>query len=362
MGRETKFGLLVGVVFIVLFGIILSGRAGSSVSEHAALPTGESIGHRTMVQALRQPVDPFVEESGPLVVGQGPPGQPPGPVVPAEEPLPAPKDTPVEEAAKTPLDDTGTVAFGPPAIIETPGGRQPGIGPARGDAKVERPGGEPAEPAPRVTYTVRPGDTLISIARHFYGREAENCWKRILEANKGALKDERRLAVGQKLVIPSLPAETPPALTPKKEAPPETGRDSAIVDSGKAAPPASRAAAIREALKGLVVEEPARPAPREPAKGDVPRVTADELGRMLGRQGDFCDQPPKPPTTYTVQSGDTFYKIADKLYGSGPKYGRLLAVRNQHLVSDPSRLKVGQRILLLDGVETVASDSAVALR
>jgi nucleoid-associated protein YgaU len=80
---------------------------------------------------------------------------------------------------------------------------------------------------------------------------------------------------------------------------------------------------------------------------------------MVGMQSDFPDQPVKAPATYTVRPGDTFYKIAERVYGDS-KMGKLLYARNQHAVSDPSKLRPGQRIVLLDGV--IASDSAVASR
>lgn len=51
------------------------------------------------------------------------------------------------------------------------------------------------------TYTVQKGDTLVAIARKFYGSDAE--WKRILEANSSVLKgDSNALKPGMKLSIP----------------------------------------------------------------------------------------------------------------------------------------------------------------
>jgi nucleoid-associated protein YgaU len=91
-------------------------------------------------------------------------------------------------------------------------------------------------------------------------------------------------------------------------------------------------------------------------------VTLQDLERRYGTRSDLVEQPVKPVGMYTVQSGDTFYQIASKLYGDGPKYSRLLALKNQHLVSDPSKLKIGQRIVLLDGVNATVPDSAVASR
>lgn len=51
------------------------------------------------------------------------------------------------------------------------------------------------------TYTVQKGDTLVAIARKFYGSDGE--WKRILEANASVLKGNAdALQPGMKLSIP----------------------------------------------------------------------------------------------------------------------------------------------------------------
>ena len=52
------------------------------------------------------------------------------------------------------------------------------------------------------TYTVQKGDTLVAIARKFYGGDAD--WKRILDANSSVLKgDAAALRPGMKLTIPA---------------------------------------------------------------------------------------------------------------------------------------------------------------
>lgn len=378
MGCETKLGLfgwLVGVVFIVLFGVILSDRAGSSVPEHAAMPVGGSDGHGLMRDTLRKTVDPFAA----LVVPGPDSGAPVTEVSqPVEESIPAPpKETAVEPAPKPVTEERGTMAFGP-VIVDTPtdgvaGGVDTRI--ARADTPGERAVTEkaPVETIPttdaRTVHVVRLGETMTAIARHYYGRENENQWKRIFEANKTTLRDPARLSAGAKLLIPALPAEpaktdAPKSDTPKRDMPRESARDSALADGTKPLTPRAKEETIREAFKGLAVPDTGKPAPvaKDPAKESVPKVTADDLGRTFGRQGDLDEQPARVGGTYTVQPGDTLYKIAEKLYGSSAKYGKLLYVRNQHLVSDPSRLKVGQKILLLGGVDTVAGDSAVATR
>jgi len=369
VGRETKFGLLVGVVFIVLFGVILSGRAGSSVSEHAAMPTGEVQRHHTAVQTLNQTVDPFVQDAASDVKGNDLAAK-----EPVEEPLPAPKGAVVVKTPDTGADTCGTVGIGP-VTIETPAGVPDGLL-AKADLSIARwpTDGTIVTPSPDTTktiYTVRAGDTLTSVARQYYGKDAPRLWKQIYEANKATVKDPNRLSAGLKLVIPPppAPADSAKPAAPTKDPSRDLGRDSALAAGSGASVPASPGtpkdkAALREALKSMTVpaDVPARLAAKDASGAAVRDVTADDLGHMFGNQSDLADQPSRPANTYTVQAGDTFHKIAEKLYGDGNKYGRLLYLKNQHLVSDATKLKIGQRIVLLDGVSAASSDSAVASR
>jgi nucleoid-associated protein YgaU len=59
------------------------------------------------------------------------------------------------------------------------------------DIKVEVP--------PEETYTVKGGDTLGKIARHYPGRT----WQQIFEANRDQIDDADKIFPGQKLRIPN---------------------------------------------------------------------------------------------------------------------------------------------------------------
>jgi nucleoid-associated protein YgaU len=50
------------------------------------------------------------------------------------------------------------------------------------------------------TYVVQKGDTLQEISQKFYGTTTK--WKKIANANKGAIKDPNKLVVGTKIQIP----------------------------------------------------------------------------------------------------------------------------------------------------------------
>jgi LysM repeat protein len=51
------------------------------------------------------------------------------------------------------------------------------------------------------TYTVRSGDTLSSIARHFYGTTSK--WNWIFQANRSKISNPNVVMVGEKLTIPN---------------------------------------------------------------------------------------------------------------------------------------------------------------
>ena len=383
MTREAKLGLLIGLAFIVLFGVILSARL-ATVSGHATMPVGQSQDHLTKYKAIHTNVDPFG--------GNDSPASPPPPggdsrlvadardavAPPAEEAMPAPEHlVPAETLAPQPAD-RGLVAFAP-VMVETPTrGEQPAQqdgGPAPRPA-ADAPAPQPTDPN-RTIYVVKPGDTLTKISRHFFGKDGERLTGRIYEANKTTLKDPHRLVIGQKLVIPRLGGpEAPPTDAPKtgaprtdpprRDAPSDTLRDTAYADARLGGAPPLRIPSFRKdapaGALGANGREDRGTLFRDAVNAPVRDVTLQDLERQYGARSDLVEHPVKPVGMYTVQSGDTFYRIASKLYGDGPKYSRLLALKNQHLVSDPSKLKVGQRIVLLDGVNATVPDSAVASR
>lgn len=68
-----------------------------------------------------------------------------------------------------------------------------------GDSRPAR-GIQPASLAASRTYTVRSGDTLVSIARRNMGGDAD--WEKLYQANRRVIPDKDTLPVGAKLTIP----------------------------------------------------------------------------------------------------------------------------------------------------------------
>ncbi len=347
MGRETKVGLIVGLGFIVLFGVILSSRAGTQ--GNADLPTGESLTHRTMAKSLGRDVDPFLKDSpielpkepapGGDVPGGGRTETVEGPAGPVEEPMRAPDGIKPIETPPDAIERHGRLAFGP-ARIETPGREYEKLKPTEPEEPEPKPAreqraSEPSQP----TYTVAKGDSFISIARKAYGPDGDRQWRRLWEANKKAVKDPDRLKVGQTLVVPMIPGL--PAVA-GKGAPAAERRSEPVAQAPAREPgPAEGRAAAESPLRALLTKA---------SRDGIPSVTAEELGRLVGRGSDLSEAPAAVPQMYTVKAGDTYHSIGSRIYGDA-KFGRLLYLKNQHLVPDETKLKIGQRILLLDGVE-----------
>ena len=51
------------------------------------------------------------------------------------------------------------------------------------------------------------------------------------------------------------------------------------------------------------------------------------------------------PSTYTVQSGDTLWKIAEQVYGDGSEYQKIFEA-NQELLESPDRIAPGQELTI----------------
>jgi nucleoid-associated protein YgaU len=89
-------------------------------------------------------------------------------------------------------------------VLRSPEQLQPGMVlrlPA-GTAATRTPAATPATPTPARpgTYTVKPGDTLSSIAERLMGDTGG--WRRLYEANRQVMRDPDNLTVGMELTVP----------------------------------------------------------------------------------------------------------------------------------------------------------------
>jgi len=79
-----------------------------------------------------------------------------------------------------------------------------------------------------------------------------------------------------------------------------------------------------------VVAETAEVAVEEAAPAEATATAAESKGR-----------------TYTVKSGDTLWKIAESMYGSGGKYMKIFEA-NTDLLENPDKIRPGQKLVIPD--------------
>ena len=168
MTRDTRIGLLVGLLFILAFGLILSELTNPTPPEgtvEGARDSDRDLATYEHAQRARRAPVRIVERRAPIVHRSRPPAQ---------------------ELTPERSRETGE----------------------RGTLMARRGDGDRAvvRPKPPKTYTVRSGDSLRRIAAQIYGVGREDEYWRIYDANRDKLPDESTLAVGQVLVIPPLPS------------------------------------------------------------------------------------------------------------------------------------------------------------
>jgi len=291
MTQETRIGLLVGLLFIIAFGLVLSELTGTDslppapaaaeehVEAYAPTPAVEEVALRGD-GVLRRPA-PAAAGEGVVAVVESSLGGAAGAVERGGAIEAHIGSVPVVLAAVDPPTAGAPRAAGTPAPPAPP-------------APVAL--APPAPPAPRRrVYTVRANDNLIRIARQVYGADGDRFYKRIYEANRRVLPDESTLSIGQELVIPPLKkASSPPSVV---EAP-------------------GVAREYREMDAGSLRSHFAAPAVRRSER-----------------------------RTYVVQRGDNLTDIARKvLNDSSPEAVRKLFRANRSTLESPDLLQVGMKL------------------
>ena len=87
-----------------------------------------------------------------------------------------------------------------------------------------------------------------------------------------------------------------------------------------------------------VVEPEPAPAPAPEASTPEPEVAFDQASEQ---------EEETPGRTYTVESGDTLWAIAEKMYGSGGKYMKIFEA-NTKLLDSPDKIFPGQKLVIPD--------------
>jgi len=213
MTRETRIGLIVGLMFIVLFGVVLSELGPT---QQAPASPGEQIASEFYVGAPVTPApqprrtqDPGIAlVARPRTTAQSPRTARSSQPDPTRRSQPQPRpgaSTPRRTAVTPRRTTTPRSAAGRPAVT-------PRVSPVtprtdRREMTLEefaRTRGVGAAPAGNSrTYVTRRGDNLTAIARKFYRSASRTAVMKIYNANRSVLRSPDSLGVGVKLVIPN---------------------------------------------------------------------------------------------------------------------------------------------------------------
>ena len=206
MTRETRIGLVVGLMFIVLFGVVLSELGPT---QQAPADEGDQIASDFYVGApvtqRQRTQDPGIAlVARPRTTAQGlrtargaqtPPISRPQPrsATPRSS-TPAPRLAP-RRRADAPL---------PGPVVDAGTTRRPADRREMTLEEFARSRGVGAAPAGNSrTYVTRRGDNLTAIARKFYRSASRKAVMKIFNANRKVLSSPDSVHVGVKLVIPN---------------------------------------------------------------------------------------------------------------------------------------------------------------
>ncbi len=236
MTRETKIGLLVGLAFIIVIGILLSDHV-KSTTEPIAAPLPDVAGN--VLGSVRSPGANDGSTSDTVVNSQQPvtPRQP----VPTQTELGGPHAPQADVVVGGPSGGQRAVVIGRTATPPAPDNSAPDGQPSN-DARTPdntgrisdalnnaaRQNGEPLVPVgtkpdstgPR-KYTAQSGDTLSHMAARFMGGNTKANRDAIIKANASLAEDPNKIIAGRVYVIPAAPSgeTTARAAAPDSPAP-----------------------------------------------------------------------------------------------------------------------------------------------
>jgi len=75
------------------------------------------------------------------------------------------------------------------------------------------------------------------------------------------------------------------------------------------------------------------------------RQTAEQPAAEAAAAEAKAAEPQATSRTYTVQSGDSLWKIAAEMYGEGNKYMKIFEA-NTHILKDPDKIFPGQELVI----------------
>jgi nucleoid-associated protein YgaU len=343
MTRETKIGLLVGLAFIIVIGILLSdhmtsttqppqaalAEAAPNVRESVAAPASNnpappvaqtappaiSPSNTVLTQQeirtplTQQPARPAAPAVTQVEVG-GPAGQAPGTIAIRQTSPPAviPAGQPPVEVAAGPTPPVESPLDPNTAIEQWATDRQPPV-------TTGTPVRTPAESAKR-EYVAQAGDSLSKMASRLLGSNSKANREAIIKLNPSLQKNPELVVEGRKYTIPQAPAAA--------AAPAEPQQPQQVAQAPQPAP-------TRGGLESIPETVPVN-------RGAVP-VT--DLVDLLPTPA----QPQSPGGWYTVKDNDNLWKIAAAQLGSGNAWTQLKEL-NKDILKGGDTVQRGMRLRL----------------
>ncbi|HEY7089280.1 MAG TPA: LysM peptidoglycan-binding domain-containing protein [Tepidisphaeraceae bacterium] len=353
MTRETKIGLLVGLAFIIVIGILLSdhltsstepppatlAQTGSNVRQQVAVPGGGTqatltppvtppqIQPQMPVPTAREiqpqtPASAIVQVGGPTQAQQQMPQTMQQPAMPSPTAYGQQQQQPpitvvgnthqqqqVQMQQQEPIQVAGADApdrnvpgglaqvaqqHGEPLVTATPGQPQQVI---QGTGNNSQSMGSP-QLAGYKDYVVQPGDSVSRLATKFFGSNTKANRDAIVRANAALQADPNKLIVGKTYRIPTVV---------------QTQQTASPMTSTQAPPPQAQ-------MQQTII----RPAPQA--------------------------QAPQPATPteywYTVKEGDTLTRILREQLGQDESAIPALVELNRDTIANPDNLRVNMKIKL----------------
>jgi nucleoid-associated protein YgaU len=367
MTRETRIGLLVGLAFIVTFGLVLSELTGSTEPVRAPRTAGviESRNETWMpiiAQPLVQDVPAVAAVDTRLSGGSA---EPAGGEAVVRSALVTPKPVAAGGTVETQLQ------MQPAPVVAAAANTANSIADAASSViNAATSSKEPAGPK----YTVVAGDSLRKIARKQYGAENEKEYTKIFEANRGSMSDETSLKIGQELVIPALKPAAPKVAAAAPVAAPAVAAAAPQPKPGVAPVPAVAQPVQVAAIAGQPAPKEAKPAARSgveeldarqlkdkflmssaaPATAiqPLPAEQKEATAATIAAAADGAGKPKAAPASegksgkvYVVKEKDTLAKIA-RLHLNSSSNEAVMKIynANKDKLSSPTKLPVGAEL------------------
>lgn len=204
MTRETRVGLVVGLLFIVLFGVVLSELGPSDQPPQPQTENGAR-GFYAQAPVVRAPQpQPQPRRRDVELVARRARTEAQGPVTarraaPRTTPRTTPRTAPRTAPRTTPRRAVGAGVT--PSPRRAAGGGHREMTPEE-FAAAHGVGRRMVRPLPK-TYVTKRGDNLTAIARKFYRTPSRKAVMKIFNANRNVLRTPDSVGVGVKIVIPN---------------------------------------------------------------------------------------------------------------------------------------------------------------